>query len=120
MLRRVADSPDFHFRGTGRDAHHDFKVGGEKAAVTGINLAYETADHHLRGIEVCDNAIPEGTDRLDSRIRLFMHELGLLAQGYALVGVIVDGHDARLVQRNDVILENDGIGGSKVDSQLLI
>ena len=34
VLRGVADGTDFHLRGAGRNAHHQFEVGGEQAAVT--------------------------------------------------------------------------------------
>ena len=120
VLRGVADGTDFHLRGAGRNAHHQFEVGGEQAAVTGIHLLDEAADHHFRGVEVCNDAIPQGTHRLDAGIGFLVHEFGLLTQGNAFAGLVVDGHYRGLVQGNLVILENDGVGGTQVDSQFLI
>ena len=120
VLRRVAHSPDFHFRRAGRNAHHQLEVGGEQAAVTGVHLLDEAADHHFRRVEVGDNAVTERTHCLDAGIRFFVHQFSLLAQGDALPCLVVDGNDRRLVQGNLVILENDGIGSAQVDSQLLI
>ena len=120
MFRRVTHRTDLHFRGAGGDAHYQFQVGGEEAAVTGIDLADESADHHFRGVEVGDNAVPQGPHGLDARIGLFVHQFGLLAQGDTLPCLVVDGHDGGLVQGNLVILENDGIGGAQVYSQFLV
>jgi hypothetical protein len=49
-----------------------------------------------------------------------MHEFGLLSDSDALVCMIVNRNDTRLVKGDFVILENDGIRRSEVDSQLLI
>ena len=48
-----------------------------------------------------------------------MHQFGLLAQGDAGTGLVIDGHDARLVQYDLVVLEDHGIGRSKVNGELL-
>ena len=120
MFGGVADGPDFDFGGTGRDAHDELEVRGEEAAVAGVDLADEAADHHFCRIEVGDHSVAERTDGLDARIGLFVHEFGLLAEGNALARAIVDGHDGRLVQHDLVILENDGVGGAEVDGQFLI
>jgi hypothetical protein len=91
VLGGVADGADLHFRGAAGNAHDQLQVRGEKAAVTGVDLADETADHHLGGVEVRDHAVAERTDGADAGIRLLVHQLGLLAEGDALVGCIVDG-----------------------------
>ena len=49
-----------------------------------------------------------------------MHEFGLLTQGNAFAGLVVNSHYRGLVQGNLVILENDGVGGAQVDSEFLI
>ena len=120
MLGGVADGADLHFRGAAGDAHDQLQVRGEKAAVTGVDLADETADHHLGGVEVRDHAVAERTDGADAGIRLLVHQLGLLAEGDALVGCIVDGDNRGLVEHDLVILENDGIGRAEVYSELLV
>jgi len=48
-----------------------------------------------------------------------MHEFGLLSDSDALVCMIVNRNDTRLVKGDFVILENDGIRRSKVDSEFL-
>ena len=120
MLGGVTDGTDLHFRGTGRDAHDEFQVRGEEAAVLGVDLADETADHHLGRVEVRDHAVAERTDGADAGVRLLVHEFGLLAQRDALVVRIVDGDDGGLVQHDLVILEDDGIGRAEVYSELLV
>ena len=52
-------------------------------------------------------------------VLIALHRLGLMAEGYGFAGNYVDGHDARLVKYNLVVLKNHGIGGSEVDCQLL-
>ena len=120
MLGGVADGPDLHFRGSARDTDDQLEVRGEEAAVTGIDLADEAADHHLGRVEVRDDAVAEGTDGADAGVCLFVHKLGLLAQGDALVVRIVDGDDGGLVQHDLVILENDGVGRAEVYCELLV
>ena len=48
-----------------------------------------------------------------------MHQFGLLAQGDAGTRLVIDGHDARFVQHDLVVLEDDGVGRSKVNGELL-
>ena len=120
VLGGVADGADLHFRGAAGDAHDQLQVRGEEAAVPGVDLADETADHHLGRVEVRDHAVAQRTDGADAGVRLLMHELGLLAEGDALVGCIVDGDDGRLVQNDLVVLEDDRVGGAKVHCELLV
>ena len=84
-----------------------------------VHLFDKTADHHLGSVEVRNHAVFQRTDGLDARVGTLVHQLGFLAQGDAGTGLVIDGHDARLVQYNLVVLENHGIGRSKVDSELL-
>ena len=132
VLGGVTDGTDLHFRGAAGDAHDQLQVRGEEAAVPGVDLADETADHHLGRVEVRDHAVHLGrvevrdhavtqrTDGADAGVRLLMHELGLLAEGDALVGGIVDGDDGGLVQNDLVVLENDRVGRAKVHCELLV
>ena len=119
MLGGVTDGADLDFGTARRDADHDLDVRGEQRLVLGVHLLDEAADHHLRGIEVGDHAVPEGTHGLDAGVGTLVHELGLLADGYALAGIIVDGDYAGLVENDLVVLEYDGIGRAKVHCQLL-
>ena len=88
--------------------------------VTGVHLLDEAADHHFGGIEVGDDAVPQGAHGLDAGVGLLVHQFGLLAQGDAFPRLVVDGYDGGLVQRNLVILENDGVGGAQIHCKLLI
>ena len=119
VLRGITDRTDFHFRTAGRDAHHHFQAGGEQALVLAVHLFDETADHHLGRVEVRDHAVFQRTDGLDARVGPLMHQFGLLAQGNAGTGLVIDGHDTRLVQYDLVVLEDDGVGRSKVNGELL-
>ena len=88
--------------------------------MTGVHLLYEAADHHFRCVEVCDNAVTERAYGFDSGVCLLMHELGFLAKCDAFSGLVVNGDDGGFVQHYLVILEDDGVGGSKVNCQFLI
>ena len=57
MLGGIAHGPDFHFCGSGRDAHHHFEVGAEEAAVLAAYLFDEASDHHFRRVEVGNHAV---------------------------------------------------------------
>ena len=120
MFGRVAHGADFHFGGTGRDADHDLEVGSEKAVTLAVHLFDESADHHFRCIEVGDHTVAKGTYGLDPGVGTLLHQFGLLPNGDALVGIVVDGDDTRFVQHDFVILVDDGIGRSEVDCQFLI
>ena len=119
VLRGVADGADLDFRRTGRDADDDLEVRREEALVLGIDLADKAADHHFGRLEVGDDPVPERADGLDAGVGPFVHQLGLLADGDALVGMVVDGDDRRLVEGDLVILEDDGVRRAQVDGQFL-
>ena len=91
-----------------------------KVFVLLVDALDEAADHHFGGVEVGDDTVPQGADGLDTRIDTFVHQLGLLAEGDAFAGIVVDRHDARLIQGDHVMLENDGVGGPEVDGELLV
>ena len=120
VLGGVAHGADLHFRGAGRDAHHNLEVGGEELGTAAAGLLDEAADHHLRRVEVGDHAVAQRPDGLDARAGPFVHQFGLGAEGDAFARIIVDSHDAGLIQHNLVILVNDGVGGTQIDSQFLI
>ena len=120
MLGGVANGTDLNFGRSGRNSHYNLKVRGEEAVTLAVNFLDEAADHHLRRVEVGDHAIAQRPDGLDAGVCPFLHQLGFLAYSDTLVGIIVNGYDARLVQHYLVILIDDGVGRSKVDCQFLI
>ena len=120
VLGGVAHGPDLHFGGTGRDAYDHLEVGGEEAAVLAVDLLDEALYHHFRGVEVGDHAVPQRAYGLDARIAAFVHQLGLLADGDALAGIVVDSHYAGFVQHYVVVLVDDGVGRSEVYCEFLV
>ena len=119
MLAGVAYGPDLHLGRTGWNSDNDLEVGGEKGFSPAVHLLDEALDHHLGRIEVGNDTVPQWTDRLDARVGVLVHQLCLLSDRDALLGIVVDGYDARLVKRNLVIVEDDCVGGSEVHSNLL-
>ena len=120
VLGGVTHCPDFHFRGAGRDAHDNFEVGAEEAAVLAADLLDEASDHHFGCVEVGNHAITQRPDGLYAGIDFLVHQLGLLAQGNALAGIVVYCDDARLVQHYLSVLVYDGVGCSEVNCKFLI
>ena len=64
--------------------------------------------------------VAQGADGLDAGTRAFVHQFGLRAEGDAFARIIVDSHDAGLVQHDLIVLIDNGVGGAEVDGQLLI
>lgn len=79
-----------------------------------VYLLYETANHHLSGIEVRDDSVFKRADCLYSRLLAFVHKLGLVAQRDTFSCSIIYGNDARFVKNNLVILENDSVGSTEI------
>ena len=119
MLAGVAYGPDFHLGTTGRYSDHYLEVGGEKGFLLVIDLLDESLDHHLRRVKVGDNAVAQGPDGLDAGIGMLMHQLGLLADSDAFLGIIVYSDNARLVKHLLVVSENDRVGSAEVHCYFL-
>ena len=119
MFGGVADGPDFDLGTAAGNAYDDLKVRGEDGVAVVIDLLDKTADHHLGGVEVGDDAIPQGPYRFDSGVGLLVHQLGFLAESDAFACIVIDCHDTRLVKDDFVVLENDGVGGSEIHGKFL-
>ena len=117
-LSGVADGADLHRRGTGRDADHHLEAGGEEALLV-VDHSDEAADHHLCGVEVGDHAVLEGTDGADVRAGTLVHLLCLASDGDKFVGEFIYCDDGGLVNHLLVVHKDDGVGGSKVYSEVL-
>ena len=115
----VTHGTDLHLRASGRDSHHNLEVRCENGRSLVVDLLDESLDHHLGGVEVRDHAVPERPDCLDSGICVLVHELGLPTDRDAFARVVVYRDNARRVQHNLVIPENDGVGRSKIHCYLL-
>ena len=65
-----------------------------------VRLLDEVVQHLLGDLEVGDDAVFHGLDGHDVARRASEHFLGLFAHGFNFAGVLVDGHDRRLVYDN--------------------
>lgn len=119
MFGGVADGPDFNLGTAAGDTDNDLQVRGKDGVPVIVDLLDETADHHLGGVEVGDNAVPQRPYRFDSGVGFLVHQFGFLAECDAFACIVVDCHDARLVKDDFVVLENDGVGGSEIHGKFL-
>ena len=84
-----------------------------------MHLLDEVPQHALGGVEVCDDAVFERTDRHDVAGRATDHLLGFRADGEDSPGRLVDRHNGRLVQHDTAAADVDeGVGGTKVDGHV--
>jgi len=70
-------------------------------------------------VEIGDHAVFQGADRFDVGVGLLMHGARPFADGDQLAGVGVDGDDRRLVHHHAAVVDDQGIGRTEVDGQLL-
>ena len=119
MLRRVAYRTDLDLSGSGRNADHHLDVRCEKRSAAAVDLLDESSDHHLRSVEVSDDAVLHRADCLDAGVLSLLHQFRLLAKRDGLACIIVNSYDARLVKHDLIILKNDSIRCSEVHRKLL-
>ena len=83
-----------------------------------MHLADEMLDHLLGDIEIGDDAIPQGPDRLDVAGRAPEHHLGFVTDREDLL-LAADGgdrYDRRFVQDDAATLYvNEGVGRAQID-----
>ena len=101
----------------GHTYHHAQRRGEQ--AVAAIDHLDESSDHLLAGIEVCYDSVTQRTDGLYVVVHLLIHHLGLVTDGYHLIGYAVKGHDRRLIDDNLVIRDYDGVGSAKIHRYVL-
>ena len=115
-IGRVHDRALFHLRDFGRHADHDPRMHQHLAVV---RLLDEVVQHLLGDFEVGDDAILHGLDGHDVARRTAQHLLGFLADGFHFAGVLVDGHDGRLVDHDAFAARVDQrVGRAQVDSEI--
>jgi hypothetical protein len=100
---RVFDGALLHLGNLGRHTDHDARMHQHLAVV---RLLDEVVQHLFGDLEVGNDAILHGLDGHDVAGRAAQHLLGLLAHGFHLAGVLVDGHDGGLIH-------NDALAGRK-------
>ena len=98
--------------------YHHLQRGTEQSAVAFDHFDH-SSEHDLRSIEVGDHTVLERTNRLDILMGLTVHLAGSLTDGLHLAGMLVERNDRRLVHYDLTVADNDRIGGSQIDGQLL-
>ena len=112
----VLDRALFHLGNLRRHADHDPRMHQHLAVV---RLLDEVVQHLLGDFEVGDHAVLHGLDGHDVARRAPQHLLGFLAHGFYFAGVLVDGHDGRLVDHDALPGRVDQrVGGAEVDGQI--
>ena len=118
MLCRVANRAELHLGAARRHTNHHAQRRREDTAARVDHLDKAT-DHLLASREVGDHAIAERADRADVGMLLLVHHLRLATDGNHLAAPSVQGHNGRLVHRDLIIADNDGVGRSQVHCYLL-
>ena len=84
-----------------------------------VHAADEVAQHHLADLEVGDDAVLQGPDRLDVARGPADHPLGLDADRERVAVLDVDGHDRRLVEHDPAAADvHEGVRGAEVDGHV--
>ena len=79
----------------------------------------EGLEHLLSGIEVSDDAIPQGTHSTDVARRATQHQFGFIAHGEGAAPLEVKSHDRGLLEHNSSTGNvNQGVGCSKVNADV--
>ena len=101
-----------------RHADHDARAGGEAAAA--MCLSNEVLQHLFRDVEVGDDAVLHGADRLDVARRAAEHFLGGVTHRLDLVGLLVDDDDRGLSHHDAAIgHEDERVGGPQIDREIV-
>ncbi len=114
---RLVDHVDLAAAGVlGRVAHGaDLHV----EAARGLDLLDHAAQHELRSVEIGDHAVLERTDGLDVGVRLFVHAPRLVTDSHQTARMDVQRHDRRFVDHHLAVIDNQRIGRTEVNRQLL-
>lgn len=118
MFGGIPHGTDLDIGRAGRNADHHADRGGEEIARR-LDFLDHAAQHQLRSVEIGDHAVLQRTDRLDVRIGLLVHLAGLRTDSHQLTRVYVQRHDGRLVYHDLPVVNDQSIGRTQVDSQLL-
>ncbi len=92
---------------------------GREELTTRLDHPDHALDHFLGRLEIGDHTIAQRANGLDVLVGLAMHLLGLSTHGDDLPGGAVDGHDARFVHHDLVVVDDQGVRGTEVDRDLL-
>ena len=113
MLGTVAHGVQFHLRASAGHSNHHLQAGREE--ITACVHHFDESSHHLlTGTHIGYHAVAQWSDGLDVGVRLLVHHLGLLANGYHALGPTVQCHHAGLIYHYLAIAYDDGVGGAQV------
>jgi hypothetical protein len=84
-----------------------------------IDHVNHAADHVLSRMKICNYTVFKGTYGLDVFVRFAMHLLCLFANGQNFIGGAVDGHNRGLIYHYFIIKNDQRIGRSQVNRNLL-
>src|SRR5690606_12138559 len=116
VLRRVADGPLLDLGDPARHADHHAADARERARLDPLD---EPLDEVLGHLEVRDDAVVEGPDRLDVLVRALVHVERLDPDGLDLPRRAADGDDGGLVEDDPLVADVDQrVGGAEVDGDV--
>ncbi len=118
VLGRIADGANLDVGRPGRDADDHAQRRREETARS-LDLLEHPAQHELGSVEVGDDAVFQGADGLDIGVGLLVHVARLAADGDQLAGMDVERDDGRFVDNDLAVIEDERIGRTEVDGQLL-
>ena len=119
LLSRVLDGTFFHLGDTRRDTDDHLQAGREDGVLE-INHLDHLTHHVLCGLEVGNDAVAQGTDGFDVVVSLAVHHHGALAYCDDFLRVALHGHDGGFVYDYFVVVYDDGIGRSEVNSDFFV
>ena len=93
----IHDRALFYLRDFRRHADHDPRMDQHFAV---MRLLDEVVQHLLGDLEVGDDPVFHRLDGYDIAGRTAQHLFRLFAHGFHFAGILVDGHDRRLVYHN--------------------
>src|SRR3989344_624028 len=114
----VAHCAHFHGCNSRRDTDDDTRP--QKFRVSRLRLPYQVREHFGGHLEIGNDAVYDGLDRLDVRGSAAEHLFGLCADGHYLPRLCVHCDDARLIDDDAAALYIDErIGRTEVDADII-
>ena len=102
-----------------RDADDHLQAGREQGVLE-IDHLDHLAHHVFGGLEVGDDTVAQWADGLDVLVGLTMHHHGALADGDDLLRVALQGHNGGLVNDYLVVVYDNRIGRTQVNSDFFV
>ena len=113
VLATIADGANLHLGTARRDTYNHADSRREEAALLGNHL-YQSADHHLAGLEVGNHTFLQRADGANLLAAAANHLLCLAAYSQTLVISHRDGDHAGLVHNYLILIHDKGVSGAEV------